>query len=136
MEGSPGTKGHPGIAKEGRAMPPLTDPERSRWDLNALGNWDVVDYVVWAEQARDWVRLHLSEYSVGQLAELLYLHVRDHGCACVDEQPERRPEWRDKHEFHHDLRVTIGGRRVYFETRLFILRHGDSYIEVVNAHDP
>ncbi len=117
-------------------MPPLNDPERSRWYLNALENWEVEGYVIFEERARNWLRAELPAYSVKQLGELLYLHVKANGCACVDEQPERREEWRDKYEFHHDLRVRIEGRLVYFETRLILLRKNkDSYIAVVNAHD-
>jgi hypothetical protein len=78
----------------------------------------------------------LPAYASKQIAELLYLHVLEHGCSCVDEQPETREQWRDTHEFHHDLRVRIEGRLVYFETRLIILRKTkDSMIAVVNAPD-
>ena len=31
----------------------------------------------------------------------------------IDEVRETRPEWRDAHEFHHDLRFTIQGKEVY-----------------------
>jgi hypothetical protein len=114
-------------------MPPLTDPQRTQWYLNALESWDCDGYVVFEEHARNWLRAAFPAYSARQFGELLYQHVQDHGCGCVDEQPETREHWRDLHEFHHDLRVRI----VYFETRLIILkRQKDSYILVVSAHDP
>ena len=53
----------------------------------------------------------------------------------IDEVPERRPEW-SEHEFHHDLRLQIGERLVYVETRLLMQRDiADSTISVVNIHD-
>lgn len=116
-------------------MPPLTDPERSRWYLHALENWEVGDYITWEDDALRWIRVQLSTFSTKQLGELLYLFVQQNGLHCVDEQPETRPHWRNRHEFHHDLRVRIEGRLIYFETRLIILRHGDAYISVVNVHD-
>src|SRR5260370_2565542 len=117
-------------------MPQVTDHERRKWYLNAFQNWEVDGYVTFEEQARNWIRKELSAYSDEQLAELLFLHVQKNGCSCVDEQPETREHWRDLHEFHHDLRVRIDGRVVYFETRLLILRRTkDSIISVVNVHD-
>lgn len=117
-------------------MPPLSDPERWKWFWNALENWEYEGYVIFEKIALDWLRVELSAYASKQLAELLYLHVLEHGCGCVDEQPETREQWRNIHEFHHDLRVRIEGRLVYFETRLIILRKSkDSMIAVVNAHD-
>jgi hypothetical protein len=126
------------IATEGRSMPPLTDPERFQWYLNALENWNVDGYVTFEEQALRWLRDQLPTYfPTRKLAELLYLHVKTHGSSCIDEQPETRENWRDLHEYHHDLRVHIGARLVYFETRLILLRKNkDSIVTVVNAHDP
>jgi hypothetical protein len=116
-------------------MPPLTDPVRTKWYLHALENWTVGDYITWEVDALRWVRAQLSAYSTKQLGELLHRHVQQNGPGCVDEQAETRPHWRDRHEFHHDLRVQIEGRLIYFETRLVLLRHEDAYIAVVNVHD-
>jgi hypothetical protein len=117
-------------------MPPLSDPERLNWYQNALENWKYEGYVLFENDALDWLRAELPAYASRQIAELLYRHVAEHGWGCVDEQPETREQWRGIHEFHHDLCVRIEGRLVYFETRLIILRKSnDSIIAVVNAHD-
>ncbi len=55
----------------------------------------------------------------------------------IDEQVETRPEY-FSYEFHYDLRINIGGRRVYFETVLVCKDPNDpddSMIEVVNVHE-
>jgi hypothetical protein len=56
----------------------------------------------------------------------------------VDEQAETRENWRDQHEFHHDLRLSINNRLVYIETRLNYrvpVAPDDSWILVVNIHE-
>jgi len=56
----------------------------------------------------------------------------------IDEKPETRPD-RTRDKFHYDLRVTIDGRRVYFETILMVGKTpddpDDSTIFVVSVHD-
>jgi hypothetical protein len=55
----------------------------------------------------------------------------------VDEVVERRPEWRDEYEFHHDLRLEIAGKKVYIESRLHYrlpVESDASSIVVVNIH--
>lgn len=118
-------------------MPPLTDPERSRCFLNALANWRYDGYIVFAKDAVRWLGAELPDYPFKELRRLLYEHVQANGCACVDEQVETREGWRDQHPFHHDIRMRIDGRLVYFEMRL-IYRNPDDpddpLIRVVNAH--
>ena len=118
-------------------MPPLTDPERLRCYRNALSNWNYDGYVDFKERARTWLQSAFPNLTWRQIAQLLHKHVKDGGE--IDEQTETREEWKDRHEFHHDLRVRIKGRLVYFETRL-VYRDADDpddpLIEVVNAHDP
>ena len=51
---------------------------------------------------------------------------------------ETREHWRDLYPFHHDLRVVVAGRRIYFETCLDYKDPNDPddpVIRVVNAHD-
>jgi hypothetical protein len=118
-------------------MPPLTDPERSRCYLNALANWRYDGFIVFGKDADRWFRAELPDHSHRELARLLYEHVKANGCTCVDEQVETREEWRI-HAFHHDIRLRVAGRLIYFETRL-IYRDPDDpddpLIQVVNAHD-
>jgi hypothetical protein len=119
-------------------MPPMTDPERSRCYLNALENWRYDGYIRFAKDADRWVRAELPDHTFRELGRMLYEHVKANGCACVDEQVETRERWRDLHQFHHDIRMPVAGRLIYFETRL-IYRDPDDpddpLIQVVNAHD-
>jgi hypothetical protein len=118
-------------------MPPLTDPERLHCYRNALRNYQCTGYVEFKGRAWDWLQAAFPGLTRRQIAQLLHKHVKDGGE--IDEQTETREEWRDRHEFHHDLRVQIKGRLVYFETRLIYKDSDDPddpLIEVVNAHDP
>ena len=119
-------------------MPPLTDPIRCRCYRAALANWRYEGYVNFGKDASRWLRDELPDYTARRLKQLLYEHVwAEPDCRRVDEQPETRPEWQ-AHEFHHDLRVRIDGRLIYFETRLVCRDPNDPddpLIQVVNAHD-
>jgi hypothetical protein len=118
-------------------MPPLTDPERSKCYLNALRNWNITGYVNFAERAWEWLRGEFPSYTQREVARLLYAHVGTDPSK-VDEQPEQREGWRDRYEFHHDIRMPIQGRRIYFETRLEYNDPDDPddpQINVVNVHD-
>jgi hypothetical protein len=119
-------------------MPPLTDPERLQCYRNALKNWNYHEgYVDFKERAWNWLRATFPAFNQRQIAHLLHKYVKDGGE--IDEQIETREQWRVLHEFHHDLRVRIKGRLVYFETRLIYRKPNDPddpRIEVVNAHDP
>ena len=99
-------------------MPPLTDPIRCRCYRAALANWRYEGYVNFGKDASRWLRDELPDYTARRLKQLLYEHVwAEPDCRRVDEQPETRPEWQ-AHEFHHDLRVRIDGRLIYFENAL------------------
>ena len=119
-------------------MPPLIDPVRCHCYRAALANWRFEGYVNFGRDASRWLGVELRDYTHRQLAQLLYEHVwAEPDCRRVDEQPETRPEWKE-HEFHYDLRVRVGGRMVYFETRLICRNPNDPddpLIQVVNAHD-
>ena len=118
-------------------MPPLTDPERSRCYLNALRNWNCTGYVVFEKLAWGWLRANLPRvYSQRSIAQRLCEYVEAGGE--IDEQEEKRELWRDLYPFHYDLRVVIGGHRIYFETCLDYKDPDDPddpVIRVVNAHD-
>jgi hypothetical protein len=119
-------------------MPPLTDPERSQCYLNALKNWKYAEFIRFEKDAFRWIRAELRNYSTREVGRLLYEHVLENGCSCVDEQPETRERWRDLHQFHHDIRMPVAGRLIYFETRLVYRNPNDPddpIILVVNAHE-
>jgi hypothetical protein len=87
-------------------------------------------------RAEEWIRSELPGYSAKAVAEALWNHVAAGGE--IDEQVETRPEWSDKYEFHHDIRIRLEGRRIYFETVLMAGKPDDpddSSIIVVNIHD-
>lgn len=119
-------------------MPPLTDPERLRCYRNALKNWRYSNFIVFERRAGEWLRANLlGVYSQRQIARLLHEHVEAGGQ--IDEVKETRDPWRNFYAFHHDLRVRIEGRLIYFETRLDYKDPNDPddpTIRVVNAHDP
>jgi len=118
-------------------MPPLTDPERLQCYRNALANWSYTDFIVFEELAWDWLRGNLGRVSSQRdIARLLHQYVESGGE--IDEQVETRALWKDFYPFHYDLRVVIGGRRIYFETCLEFKDPNDPddpVIRVVNAHD-
>jgi|SRR5579883_1674173 len=119
-------------------MPPLTDPDRLAAYKDALGNWDVTGYVRFelTEQSHRWIRRELSNVTLREIGRLLYEHVKLGGG--IDEVRETRPEWSEEYEFHHDLRLKIGTKLVYVETRLCYrlpVVADESSILVVNVHE-
>lgn len=114
-------------------MPPLADPERLRHYREALSSWHCSGCVTWTQRAEEWVRENLPGVTPREVSRLMWEYVRTGGK--IDQVVERRPEW-SEHEFHHDLRMQIGERLVYVETRLLMERDiADSTINVVNIHD-
>jgi len=116
---------------------PLTDPHRLSAYSDALQNWSFDGYVQFdlTESAYEYVVNELG-ITLNELRSLLNQHVTNGGE--VDEVVERREEWSSDHEFHHDLRLQIGDRNVYVETRLFYkipVQPDDSWILVVSVHD-
>ena len=126
-------------------MAPLADPDRHRAYLDALNNCkDALkkgvrtNYIQFSlnETAYRFIRKELDGVSLDDIKRRMCEYVLDE-VGEIDEQPERRANWSEK--FHHDLRLTIQDRRIYIETRLhsripFV--PDDSWIEVVNIHDP
>jgi hypothetical protein len=108
---------------------------RLRCYRNALRNWKVRGYVEFKKRAEEWLVRELAELSLRAIRGALHDYV-EHG-GVIDEQVEQRPEY-THYEFHYDLRVTIGDRRIYFETILTCEDAGDPddpAIIVVNVHD-
>jgi hypothetical protein len=119
-------------------VPPLTDPARLVAYRDALGNWNVRDYIQfeWTEEAYRWIRRVLSNITLKEIGRLMYEYVAAGGE--IDEVPETRQKWSDQYEFHHDLRLTIHKKSVYIETRLnyrLPVVPDESWILVVNMHE-
>jgi hypothetical protein len=114
-------------------MPPLTDPEPLRHYREALSQWECSGYVTWQKLAADWVYGNMDRLTPRRVSQLMWEYVD--GGGVIDEVPERRQEW-SEHRFHYDLRLQIGDRRIYIETRLLMERDiADSTVNVVNIHD-
>lgn len=119
-------------------MPPLNDPERLAAYKDALSNWNITDYVRFelTEQAHRWLRGNVGDVTLRDLSRLMHEYVD--GGGAVDEVPETRPEWADEYSFHYDLRMMLGGKAVYIETRLHYrlpVVVDESWILVVNVHE-
>lgn len=120
-------------------MPPLTDPERLAAYKDALGNWSFAKYIHFelTKQSDDWIRLKLGPVPYRELGRLMNEYVKEGGT--IDEQPETRDRWRGEYDFHYDLRFSIEGVPVYFETRLIFespFEPDEPWILVVNVHGP
>jgi hypothetical protein len=118
-------------------VPPLTDPDRLAAYKDALRNWNISDYIQFelTEQAYRWVSRELGGITLKEIGRLLYEHVAANGE--IDEVVETRPEWYGLFEFHHDVRLAIGGKHTYVETRLHYripVVTDESWILVVNIH--
>jgi hypothetical protein len=93
------------------------------------------DYVKFKKRPQEWLRNELAEYTLREICRVLHAYVE--GGGVPDEQVEKRPEY-VHFMFHYDLRVPIGGRRIYFETVLEFEDaedEDDLTIVVVNIHD-
>jgi hypothetical protein len=83
---------------------------RIRCFRNALKNWNVHGYVLFKKPALLWLQQEMGEYTADAIGELLHEFVE--GGGKIDEQVERRPEY-THWQFHYDLRLQIGNRRLY-----------------------
>lgn len=119
-------------------MPPLSDPDRLAAYMDALGNWNVTDFIQFelTDEAYRWIRRELVEVTLKDIGRLMFEHVDAGGK--IDEVRETRPEWSDAYEFHYDFRLPIYGKAVYIETRLHYrlpVVADESWILVVNVHE-
>jgi hypothetical protein len=119
-------------------MPRLTDTTRLAAYKDALGNWNVTDYIQFelTEEAHRWIRAELGDITLKDIGRLMCEYVVAGGK--IDEVTEARPEWSDRYEFHYDLRLTIRNKSVYIETRLNFrlpLVPDETWILVVNVHE-
>jgi hypothetical protein len=116
----------------------LTDPNRLAAYTDALGNWNVTDYIQFelTEEAHRWIRRELGNIALKEIGRLMFEYVNAGGR--IDEVPEIRPDWSSLYEFHYDLRPMIRGKPVYVETRLNFrlpMVADESWILVVNVHE-
>jgi hypothetical protein len=117
----------------------LVDPTRLEAFKNALANWKFEGYVQFnlTDNSYRWIRCQLDGITLIGLKELMNEYVTNGGE--IDEQRETRDPWAQEHHFHYDLRFTIQGVPVYFETRLHLRLPyipDEPWIEVVNVHAP
>jgi hypothetical protein len=124
----------------------LTDPERLQAFRDALRNC----HEAMAKGApTNYIQFRLNETAYRYVRDMLGVTldvIKKRVCEYVldeagriDEQIETREGWSEEFQFHHDLRVKIEERLVYVETRLHYrlpIVPDDSWIEVVNIHDP
>ena len=82
---------------------------RLRCFRNALRNWNYKGYVKFKPVAEEWLEKKLPDLNLRQISHELHRYVDKGGE--IDEQVERRAEF-VSYEFHYDLRVPIGNRRV------------------------
>lgn len=116
-------------------MANLRDSEKLACYRNALANWRYDGFIILTEIAFEWMKLHLQGLSPRLLGQLMYEYVQTGGE--IDQQRETRPEW-NVHEFHYDLRISVGERLIYIETRLIYDKPDDPddpIIHVVNIHE-
>jgi hypothetical protein len=108
---------------------------------NALRNWAFEGFVVAnitkrrGRYVEEWLVNELPQYTWREICRELHEYVTIGGQ--IDEQVETRLDYAH-YEFHYDLRVLIGGRRIYFETVLSCDDPDDPddpRILVVNVHD-
>jgi hypothetical protein len=89
-------------------MPRLTDPGLLARYRSALAEWKVEGYIELIGQAAEGLRTTLQGVTVKYFKEALHHHVFVEAGE-IDQVKEDREGWRDKWEFHYDLRPTING---------------------------
>ncbi len=101
--------------------------------VEALSGWKSPgDSVQWRKITKDWLLQNLEMGHV-EAGERMFKYLKAGGK--LDEVREVREGYRDRHEFHYDLRIEIQGKIVYFETRLVQeSRLQPAEIHVVSVH--
>jgi hypothetical protein len=113
-------------------VPPLTDQAILNRLKKALSNWRFTGYVVFKPIAWCWIRSELGSFTQKGIAEILHDFVEAGGV--IDQCRETREDHLH-FEFHYDLRVSIAGRLIYFETVLIDDDPDEPMITVVSVHD-
>ena len=98
-------------------MAQLTDPVRLLKFKEALSNWQYSGYINYSRMSDAWIRGNLTKCNLLTIGKLLYEYFVDKG-GHIDEVAETREEWKDKWDYHHDLRPLFRGKLLYVETRL------------------
>jgi len=114
---------------------PEDSSERLRCYRNALENWNYDGYLDFRALARNWIKANVSRRTLNEIKRLLHEFVAAGGK--IDEQPETRSEFFG-FEYHYDIRMTIDGIAIYFETVLECKKPDDPddpRITVVNVHE-
>lgn len=112
-------------------MAPLTDPDTLTAFREVLREWRCDGYVVWKRRAGEWLAKKLDDVDQRTVSRMMHEHVESGGK--IDQVVEKREEWRNKYEYHYDVRFSIFGRRIYIETVLDVSRAGPT-VTVVNMH--
>lgn len=99
-------------------MARLTDPEILARYEQALADWKVEGAIVLEGRAPDGLRTTLEGVTEKYFKEALYRFVCEEDGE-IDQVKEEREPWRERWEWHYDLRPTINGVKLYVETRLF-----------------
>jgi len=100
-------------------MARLTDPDILERYQKALADWEVEGAIeLVGRAAHEGLRITLEGVTVKYFKEALYRFVCEENGE-IDQVKEERELWREKWEWHYDLRLTINGVKIYVETRLF-----------------
>jgi hypothetical protein len=113
-------------------MADAPDPDALARYKETLSHWRFRGYILWKAVAREWLDRELDGYTAEMIHELMHDYVA--GGGTVHQVIERRPEY-VAYRFHYDLRLPIGGRRIYIETVLIEDDEPDPTIRVVSIHD-
>ncbi|HVC98547.1 MAG TPA: hypothetical protein VND64_33075 [Pirellulales bacterium] len=113
-------------------MPSPADLEARQAWLNAFQEGRRFrGFVTWKPLAQGWVKANLEGNTLREMEKLLHDHVA--GGGTLDQVRERRKDWLD-FEFHFDLRLDVGGKKIYVETVLVRADPRDPLVEIVNVH--
>jgi len=99
-------------------MARLTDPELLARYKQALVDWKVEGAIELVGRAYDGLLTTLEGVSEKVFKEALYQFVCEENGE-IDRVKEKREPWRNRWEWHYDLRPTISGVKLYVETRLY-----------------
>lgn len=99
-------------------MPECHPATRQRY-IRALSEWSSLFRIRWEGQAAE--NVDLLGLSFQEATRVVYEYLLSGGE--LDEVDETRPQWK-AHRHHYDVRLQMGGRYIYVETR-FIEDHSN-----------